>query len=63
MVPDRKPTGFLYLDCRTLDSQHALITDIHGTPVICKRFVEGDIYGVIGYRWLNHRERHFHKRE
>jgi transposase len=32
MVRDGKPTGFFYLDHRTVDSQHALITDIHVTP-------------------------------
>lgn len=32
MVRDGKPTGFFYLDHRTVDGQHALITDIHVTP-------------------------------
>lgn len=32
MVRDGKPTGFFYLDHRTVDSRHALITDIHVTP-------------------------------
>lgn len=32
MVRDGKPTGFFYLDHRTVDGKHALITDIHVTP-------------------------------
>ena len=32
MVRDGKPTGFFYLDHRTVDGEHALITDIHVTP-------------------------------
>lgn len=32
MVRDGKPTGFFYLDHRTVDGTHALITDIHVTP-------------------------------
>lgn len=32
MVRDGKPTGFFYLDHRTVDGAHALITDIHLTP-------------------------------
>jgi transposase len=32
MVRDGKPTGFFYLDHRTVDGSHALITDIHVTP-------------------------------
>ena len=32
MVRDGKPTGFFYLDHRTVDGRHALITDIHVTP-------------------------------
>ena len=32
MVRDGKPTGFFYLDHRTVDGAHALITDIHVTP-------------------------------
>ncbi len=32
MVRDGKPTGFFYLDHRTVDGDHALITDIHVTP-------------------------------
>jgi hypothetical protein len=31
-VRDGKPTGFFYLDHRTVDGAHALITDIHVTP-------------------------------
>jgi transposase len=32
MVRDGKPTGFFYLDHRTVDGVHALITDLHVTP-------------------------------
>lgn len=32
MVRDGKPTGFFYLDHRTVDAKHTLITDIHVTP-------------------------------
>lgn len=32
MVRDGKPTGFFYLDHRTVDGVHALITDTHVTP-------------------------------
>jgi hypothetical protein len=32
MVRDGKPTGFFYLDHRTVDGAHAMITDIHVTP-------------------------------
>ncbi len=32
MVRDGKPTGFFYLDHRTVDGVHALITDTHITP-------------------------------
>lgn len=32
MVRDGKPTGFFYLDHRTVEGDHALITDIHVTP-------------------------------
>lgn len=32
MVRDGKPSGFFYLDHRTVDGEHALITDIHVTP-------------------------------
>lgn len=32
MVRDGKPSGFFYLDHRTVDGRHALITDIHVTP-------------------------------
>jgi transposase len=32
MVRDSKPTGFFYLDHRTVDGKHALITDTHVTP-------------------------------
>jgi len=32
MVRDGKPKGFFYLDHRTVDSQHSIITDSHVTP-------------------------------
>lgn len=32
MVREGKPKGFYYLDHRTVDGRHALITDIHVTP-------------------------------
>lgn len=32
MVREGKPKGFFYLDHRTVDSRHAIITDIHVTP-------------------------------
>ena len=32
MVRDGKPKGFFYLDHRTVDGQHAIITDTHVTP-------------------------------
>jgi transposase len=35
MVRDGKPTGFFYLDHRTVDGVHALITDTYVTPAMC----------------------------
>src|SRR5690606_12690379 len=32
MVRDQKPEGFFYLDHRTVDGQHGLITDTYATP-------------------------------
>jgi len=32
MVRDGKPKGFFYLDHRTVDAKHSLITDVHVTP-------------------------------
>jgi transposase len=32
MVRDDKPTGFFYLDHRTVDARHSIITDTHVTP-------------------------------
>jgi len=32
MVRDGKPKGFFYLDHRTVDAAHAIITDTHATP-------------------------------
>ncbi|AIO63565.1 hypothetical protein DM76_1034 [Burkholderia mallei] len=32
MVRDDKPKGFFYLDHRTVDAKHAIITDTHVTP-------------------------------
>jgi Transposase DDE domain len=32
MVREGKPEGFFYLDHRTVDGKHNLITDVHVTP-------------------------------
>ena len=32
MIRDGKPKGFFYLDHRTVDGKHNLITDVHVTP-------------------------------
>ena len=32
MIRDGKPKGFFYLDHRTVDAKHSLITDVHVTP-------------------------------
>lgn len=32
MVRDRKPQGFFYLDHRSVDAKHSIITDVHVTP-------------------------------
>ena len=32
MIRDGKPKGFFYLDHRTVDAKHTLITDVHVTP-------------------------------
>jgi D-serine dehydratase len=32
MVREGKPKGFFYLDHRTVDAKHAIITDTHATP-------------------------------
>lgn len=99
MVREGKPKGFFYLDHRTVDSRHALITDTHVTPAnvhdsvpylkrldrqrerfgfevkavgldagyataaIAKGLEERDIYGVIGYRTVNHAEGLFRKKQ
>ena len=34
MVRDGKPTGFFYLDHRTVDDKHNIITDVHVTPCL-----------------------------
>lgn len=34
MVREGKPKGFFYLDHRTVDAAHAIITDSHATPVV-----------------------------
>ncbi len=34
MVREGKPKGFFYLDHRTVDAAHAIITDTHTTPVV-----------------------------
>jgi transposase len=99
MVREGKPKGFFYLDHRTVDGRHNIITDSYATPAnvhdsrpylsrldrqrlrfgfevdavgldagymsaaICKGLEERDIYGVIGYRRLNHKPGYFYKRE
>ncbi len=99
MVRDGKPKGFFYLDHRTVDGAHGIITDSYATPgnvhdtrpylerldrqrerfglevaavgldagysaaAICQGLEERDIYGVIGYRRLNHKPGYFYKRE
>jgi len=99
MVREGKPKGFFYLDHRTVDSKHAIITDTHATPAsvhdsvpylrrldrqrerfafqvqavgldagyataaIAKGLEERGIYGVTGYRQVNHGEGLFPKRK
>lgn len=99
MVRDGKPKGFFYLDHRTVDGSHNIITDTHVTAAnvhdsrpylsrldrqrmrfgfeveavgldagyqsaaICKGLEDRNIYGVIGYRRLNHKKGYFYKRE
>jgi transposase len=99
MVRDGKPKGFFYLDHRSVDGAHGIITDSYATPgnvhdsrpylgrldrqrerfgfdidavgldagyntaAICQGLEERDIYGVIGYRRLNHKPGYFYKRE
>lgn len=99
MVREGKPKGFFYLDHRTVDGRHAIITDTHVTPAnvhdsipylkrldrqrerfgfdvqavgldagyataaIAKGLEERDIYGVIGYRTVNHGEGLFRKKQ
>jgi transposase len=99
MVRDGKPKGFFYLDHRTVDGRHAIITDTHVTPAnvhdsvpylgrldrqrerfgfqvravgldagyataaIAKGLEDRNIYGVTGYRRLNHVDGMFHKRQ
>ena len=99
MVRDGKPKGFFYLDHRSVDGAHNIITDSYATPAnvhdsrpylsrldrqrerfgfeveavgldagymsaaICQGLEDRDIYGVIGYRRLNHKPGYFYKRE
>ena len=99
MVREGKPKGFFYLDHRTVDGKHSIITDSHATPAsvhdsrpylsrldrqrkrfdldveavgldagymtapICKGLEERELYGVIGYRRLNHKKGYFYKRQ
>jgi len=99
MVREGKPKGFFYLDHRTVDGGHGIITDSHATPAnvhdsrpylsrldrqrmrfgfeveavgldagymsaaICKGLEDRKLYGVIGYRRLNHKPGYFYKRE
>ena len=51
MVRDRKPKGFFYLDHRTVDSKHNLITDAHVTP--------GNVHDSIPY--LERLDRQLHR--
>ncbi|MCP5022699.1 MAG: IS1182 family transposase, partial [bacterium] len=99
MVRKGKPKGFFYLDHRSVDGAHNIITDSYATPgnvhdtrpylerldrqrqrfgfavdavgldagyhsaALCQGLEERDIYGVIGYRRLNHKKGYFYKRE
>lgn len=99
MVREGKPKGFFYLDHRSVDGAHGIITDSYATPgnvhdtrpylerldrqrerfgfdvdavgldagynsaALCQGLQERDIYGVIGYRRLNHKPGYFYKRE
>ncbi len=99
MMREGKPKGFFYLDHRTVDGSHGIITDSHATPAtvhdsrpylsrldrqrerfaleveavgldagymtapICKGLEDRGLYGVIGYRRLNHKPGYFYKRE
>jgi transposase len=99
MVREGKPKGFFYLDHRTVDGKHAIITDTHATPAtvhdsvpylrrldrqrerfgfqvravgldagyatsaIAQGLEQRGIYGVTGYRQLNHGEGLFAKRK
>lgn len=99
MVREGKPKGFFYLDHRTVDGRHAIITDTYATPAtvhdsvpylgrldrqrerfgfgvqavgldagyattaIAKGLEERGIYGVTGYRRLNHGAGLFSKRK
>jgi transposase len=99
MVRDGKPKGFFYLDHRSVDGAHGIITDSYATPgnvhdsrpylerldrqrqrfgfevaavgldagyssaAICQGLEEREIYGVIGYRRLNHKPGYFYKRD
>lgn len=50
MVREGKPKGFYYLDHRTVDGRHALITDIHVTP--------GNVHDSVPYLARLDRMRH-----
>lgn len=50
MVREGKPKGFYYLDHRTVDGRHALITDIHVTP--------GNVHDSVPYLSRLDRMRH-----
>ena len=99
MVREGKPKGFFYLDHRSVDGSHGIITDSHATPAsvhdsrpylsrldrqrqrfgleveavgldagymtaaICKGLEDRQLYGVIGYRRLNHKKGYFYKRQ
>src|SRR2546430_5175430 len=49
MVREGKPKGFFYLDHRTVDAKHAIITDTHATPAT--------VHDSVPYLWRLGRQR------
>jgi len=49
MVREGKPKGFFYLDHRTVDAKHAIITDTHATPAT--------VHDSVPYLWRLDRQR------
>src|SRR5947199_4353050 len=49
MVREGKPKGFFYLDHRTVDRRHAIITDTHATPAT--------VHDSVPYLWRLDRQR------